>query len=676
MLYEPMIQARINSFRNEHAITDIAEDKLFELFVNDTILHNHQPDINTFEDTILDECSVGGMNDMGIDGLAIKVNGSFVSSKQDINELIELNNQISIEFIFIQSKNKDKLDSGEFGKFTDGIRDFLSDNHLEPHNDKIDALIQLRDYLFSDKVILRWKSNPTVRIYYVVFGQWRESEHIEAKTNQLKKDILDMQSFESIHLKYIDSTMLKNMCSENENSFSAVMTVMDNFELTEVSGVDNSLIVLLSASELIKMMTTDENLLRQSLFTDNVRDYQGNTDINTEIMDTIKQIPNNFALLNNGITIVCTNVLTSNRKITLSNPQIVNGCQTCNVLFDAYTQNLDLSKVTILAKIIATEKDEVTSTIIRGTNSQNVVYNEAFEITRDFHKNLEEFINVIPENNHNGRVYYERRSKQYSRDSRIPSSQIIGLKSLTQGFVSIFMHSPHYGTSHEAILLKKFKNIIYVDGQSLYPYYAVALMYLKFEKIKREKNLDRNIENYKHHILLITCESIAGISSNINDTKKIDTYCKELLKVVYDTDNYTQHIVDAYNSFQNITQKWIEKRGPKYRHAIKDNPEFTKFMITYIRGGDLGKIEYDATQPLILRGRVVKSRLDKNGYNFGFIQCSPNDVFFHEENNNKLDFSNIYGKTVLYEIIEDKFSGDKRALIHEVLKDEPSYKHQ
>lgn len=32
-------------------------------------------------------------------------------------------------------------------------------------------------------------------------------------------------------------------------------------------------------------------------------------------------------------------------------------------------QGLDLSKVTLLAKIIATEKDEVTSAIIRGTNS-------------------------------------------------------------------------------------------------------------------------------------------------------------------------------------------------------------------------------------------------------------------------------------------------------------------
>ena len=66
MLYEPMIQARINSFRDKHMLTNTPDDKLFELFVNDTILHNHQPDIDTFKGTILDECSVGGSNDMGI----------------------------------------------------------------------------------------------------------------------------------------------------------------------------------------------------------------------------------------------------------------------------------------------------------------------------------------------------------------------------------------------------------------------------------------------------------------------------------------------------------------------------------------------------------------------------------------------------------------------------------
>lgn len=665
-----MIKARINSFKAAHALSDMTEDKVFELFVNDTVLRNHQPDINTFEGSILNECSVGGANDMGIDGLAIKVNGSFISTKQNIKELIELNNQLSIEFIFIQSKNRDKLDSGEYGKFVDGILDFLSEEHIEPHNEKIEALLQLKDYLFSDEIILRWKSNPIVRVYYVLFGNWRDNEHIEAKTHKLKRDISALQSYENTYVKYIDGTLLKKMCNENENSFSSVMTVMDNFELSEVSGVDNSLIVLLSASELIKMITTDEQLLRQSLFTDNVRDYQGNTDINSEIMTTIKNVPNNFALLNNGITIVCTNVLTSNRKITLSNPQIVNGCQTCNVLFDAFTQGLDLSKVTLLAKIIATEKDEVTSAVIRGTNSQNVVYNEAFEITRDFHKNLEEFFSVFQKEDDTDKIYYERRSRQYSRDLKISSTRIIGLKPLTQSFVSVFMQYPQLGTSHEAILLKKFKNSIYVDGQSFYPYYTAALMCLNFEKIKRDGKIGRNIANFKHHIMLITSELIAGICPNINDSRKIDPYCNKLLDTISNLDKYSEYIEQGYSLFQSAINEWVKKRGQRYRHAIKDHPGFTKFLLTYIRGGDIDKIEYDTGQPVILRGRVVKSRMDRNGYNYGFIECNPNDVFFHEEDNEGLDFTNIYGKTVLYQIIQDSFKGENRALIREVLADD------
>ena len=474
--FEPMLKARINTFKQNHALSGVSEDMLFELFVNDSVLRNHQPDISATEDALLEECSVGGSNDMGIDGLAIKVNGSFVSTQQDIDEIIELNKQISIEYIFIQTKNKDKLDSGEYGKFVDVIIDFLSDEHHEPHNEKIDALLQLKNYLFSDEIILRWKSNPIVRIYYVFFGQRRENDHFEAKTARLKKDIAALQSYDDTYFKLIDGDELKKMCEGNENSFSAVMTVIDNFGLAEVAGVDNSLIVLVSAHELMKMITTDGQLLRQSLFSDNVRDYQGNTDINNEIMNTIEKEPSNFALLNNGITIVCTNVLISNRKITLSNPQIVNGCQTCNVLFDASISGFDLSKVTLLAKVIATEKDEVTNSIIRGTNSQNVVYSEAFESTRNFHKNLEEFFCVPPTLNTESPIYYERRSRQYARNTSIPSTRVIGLKTLTQCFVSIFLQAPHFGTSHEAILLKKFRNRIYIDGQSLFPYYLTALM--------------------------------------------------------------------------------------------------------------------------------------------------------------------------------------------------------
>lgn len=290
MQFEPMIKARINSFKVSQGLMDVTDDRLFELFVNNAIICSHQPDIDLSEATVLDECSVGGSDDMGIDGLAIKVNGSFVLTTQDVDELIELNKQLSIEFLFIQSKNKDKLDAGEYGKFADGIIDFLSDNHHEPHNEKIDALLQLKDYLFSDEIILRWKNNPVVRIYYVIFGEWRANQHFEAKTAKLKQDIANLQSYEASYFRFVDNNELKKICGENENSFYAVLTVIDDFGLSEVVGVDNSLIVLFSAPELMRMITTDEKLLRQSLFTDNVRDYQGDTDINTEIMNTIRNI--------------------------------------------------------------------------------------------------------------------------------------------------------------------------------------------------------------------------------------------------------------------------------------------------------------------------------------------------------------------------------------------------
>ena len=58
---------------------------------------------------------------------------------------------------------------------------------------------------------------------------------------------------------------------------------------------------------------------------------------------------------------------------------------------------------------------------------------------------------------------------------------------------------------------------------------------------------------------------------------------------------------------------------------------------------------------------------DRNGFFYGFIQKSPDDVFFHEKDNDKLDFDEIYGKTVLYGIFSDPLNGDDRAEIIEVL---------
>jgi hypothetical protein len=148
--------------------------------------------------------------------------------------------------------------------------------------------------------------------------------------------------------------------------------------LNEVECVENSCVVLCFGSEFLKIIQDDNGNLRKTIFNDNVRDFQGDTNINSEIRKTIEQNPQKFVLLNNGITIVCDSFIAKNRTILLTNPQIVNGCQSSSVIYYANKQGCNVSNVPILIKIISTLDYEVANQIVRGTNRQNIVYDEAF----------------------------------------------------------------------------------------------------------------------------------------------------------------------------------------------------------------------------------------------------------------------------------------------------------
>lgn len=419
---------------------------------------------------------------------------------------------------------------------------------------------------------------------------------------------------------------------------------------------------------MIKMLSSEEGIIRKALFNDNVRDYQGNTEINDEIYKTLQTTPERFTLLNNGITIVCTGLVPSNRKVTIANPQVVNGCQTCSVLFEAYRQGVGLDDVMLIAKIIATEKDEITNAIVKGTNRQNLVYGEAFEITKEFHKDLEEFFQVMQsEIPLEDKIFYERRSKQYANDPTIKVTQRIGFKTLTQSFVSIFLRAPHEGSTYEAILLQKFQNVIYVDDQSYYPYFLAALMRLNFERLMREQKIERKYMTFENHILLIVSEQIAGVAPDINHTKRIDEYCLKLLDTVQNINEFEVVVNNSIVVFNKVRKQWIDVKGRQYRHGMKDNAQFSKFMVISIRGGDPLKKDLEPEPQQNYRGRVVKVKRDRNGMYYGYISKAGGDIFVHESDNHGINFEYLYGKDVTYHIFQHARSGVERAKIIAVL---------
>ncbi|HRB71844.1 MAG TPA: AIPR family protein [Flavobacterium sp.] len=648
MTNEPIINARFKKFRDNYGLNNMADGDAFERFTNSAILTSHQPDAFSADSELLDKVCIGGMGDNGIDGLAIKLNGILVKTIDEINDIIARFKTANIEFIFVQSKYKDKFEAAELNSFIAGVRNFLNNEPAIALNEKSAEMFKLKKYLMSDEIVYHWENNPSVRMYYVAMGKWRSIPQHLALAEQAKSDIKSSNIYDQVDLHFIDSESLKIILDSNENNFTAFIDTIVTMELTQVDRVENSFIALCTGDEFSKMLTTEEGVIRKSLFDDNVRDYQGENSVNSEILNTIKEEPSKFILLNNGITVVCDEFTTKNRRLKITNPQIVNGCQTSHVLFAASKKGLDISKIQVNVKFISTTDTEISNDIVRGTNRQNIVLDEAFEATKKFHKDLEEFVNHINVD-YPDKIYYERRSKQYSHNPTIKQIQKINLRILTQYFSAMFLNKPHLSHRHESVLLREQANILFQETQSKLPYFVSSYAFYQLEKLFREAQFYPELKPYKAHLLMIFRESIAGKVPSINNEKPIDEHSQKLISVLKDQQLTAKRFEEVAKVFKETMTKWIN--SGKSRFAIKDIPDFTSFLLSESQKHFIVKAQtLSNDEDFVYKGVVVKTIFDRFGNYCGFIKRSPDNIFFHTQQNKDLNFVGLEGKFVSYKV--------------------------
>ncbi len=660
MNVEPIINAKFKRFRDQMELNNCADGLAFEQFVNYTILSAHQPDAFNGDSELFDKVNVGGSDDMGIDGIAIKINGLLIRDLNEAKDLVKKFPRLSIEFIFIQSKYKSNFDKGEFNNFTDGVREFLSEKQRQPCNELVKELILVKDYLLSEEVVYKWSDNPSARLYYVVMGRWNDSKHQLALAEQLKDDIERLNTYKSALIHFVDLESFKEILDSNENNFEAVINSIDTMPLTSVEGVDNSCMLLCYAGELKKLLTTKDGLIRKSLFDDNVRDFQGDNSINSEIAKTIMSEPEKFALLNNGITIVCEKYTPSNRQITIKNPQIVNGCQTSHVLYHSGDDENTLVKTPLIIKVISTKSNDIINQIVRGTNRQNIVLDEAFETTKKFHKELEEFINALsPEYE---RFFYERRSRQYDHNPSITQFQKLNLRIIVHCTVSMFVNEPHLSHRHESKLLENFSNTLFQDYQSKLPYFSAALSFYKLEKLFRQGKFDKKVHySFKYHLLMIFRELVAGARPNMNNEKVVDEHCHLILTVLKDEKKLVESFDNSIKLFDKVRDKWTTEKK-KNPHGIKDNKEFTDLLLNEINKKERITTDLIDDPNFRYKGKIVKIIRDKFGKDCGFIERKPNNIFFHSSSAKGIKLIGTEGRLVSYRVSTNPKTGQLVAI--------------
>ena len=234
------------------------------------------------------------------------------------------------------------------------------------------------------------------------------------------------------------------------------------------------------------MITDPAGSIRKPLFYDNVRDFQGNNPVNAEIKETLGDAAGQqrFAVLNNGVTVVARGLRTTGNKFVVSDYQIVNGCQTSHVLFDA--KDLLGEDTFVPLKVISTSDEDIINSIITATNRQTQVTADDLYAMSAFQKKLEALYESYPDKK---KLYYERRSKQYAAVNGIEKVRIIGKSQQVRAFAAMFLNDPHRAARYYSDLRAQVGTKIFNEDHKLEPYYVAAFAFYKLEFLFRNNSL-------------------------------------------------------------------------------------------------------------------------------------------------------------------------------------------
>jgi len=556
----------MKNFEIEEGLADdIGEPILFEHFANFCVVSKEYT-----EDFTLEDIHTGSGNDVGSDGIAIIVNGTLVNSVEEINDLALSNKYIEAEFIFVQSKTSGHFDGADISNFLFGVRDLFNSNPRLPRNEKVDEKIKLITEVYSKPVLFK-RGNPTCKLYYVTTGKWQNEPYLQAKIAADLELLENLNIFKDVSFNPIDAANLQKFYSYAKNSISQTIEFESKVTVPEIKGIKEAYIGILPVTELMKLITDDSSVMLRGLFYDNVRDFQGENEVNSEIQQTIQSDDRDFfVLLNNGITLICDTINKTGNKFNIEGFQIVNGCQTSHVLYN--NREHITTSMFVPVRMIVSDDDDVKNKIVKATNRQTQVKNEELEALTDFQKSLEQYYAAQPEEN---RLYYERRSQQYRAISGIDKIRIVSIPSQIRAFSSMFLDEPHRAGRYYGTPLSIVKSKIFIQGHDPLAYYISAYANFKLESLMRRKHIDSKYRPFRYHMLMIFRLQTIGKQFPDIKSNKFGKACKQIQEILLDSNR----VIQAFSQTGDVIDAAIS--GNYDRDNAKSNRLVTDILSLY-----------------------------------------------------------------------------------------------
>ena len=352
----------LNSYIDKIAIKfGVTKDLAFEVLCLSSVL-----DISF--DEAYDEASTlenkDGSHDGGFDGIYIDKD----------NKILHI----------FQMKNKPNIGDNELSKFIANFQNLFVHNNLTGM--RLNKTVKSRQAEYLS--LVQSGEYFEIQLYFVFNGtKIGANQDVVCRYEEANEDLKIMDNddlfsqIESlITLNKKRKTNKFTFQAEKSNiSLKADPQAIISFYLANVRATN----FRLSALELCKLIDKEVELnkTKDTLFSDNIRGYLGTNKTNRLIRETLLGADAEyFPFLNNGITIIASDMKTPKQMmvghypIETTNPVIVNGLQTTNVIYDIYKRDASkLDGVYVMIRLYETTDRELIDKITNATNTQSPI---------------------------------------------------------------------------------------------------------------------------------------------------------------------------------------------------------------------------------------------------------------------------------------------------------------
>ncbi len=338
---------------------------------------------------------------IGVDKSALSVTDGYGDNGIDSIYYDEINSTLYlVQSKFLES-GSGETSLGDMMKFKEGILNIIDEKFDQRFNAKIKKFeTPIRDALSDTKTRL------VIGMAYTGKGFSKENRVVIDELMEHLNDTTDWAVFDDFNMRSIYSSLL---------SVTSDSPIDHEITITNWGVIDEpfkSYYGQIPAYRLAEIYNKEG----KKLFAENIRGFIGLSSINTTMLSTIENEPENFIYFNNGITVICNSVepvpgKTTNKttgSFSCKGMQVINGAQTVGSLGAAIKFSENLKKCVVFIRLIplADCPEGFGNRITVASNTQNKIEKRDFASLDPVQHNLRTELAL------NGIAYHYKRTEE------------------------------------------------------------------------------------------------------------------------------------------------------------------------------------------------------------------------------------------------------------------------